>query len=201
MTFILACEGSEKSDRAAGHFTAPQLRAALLTLDDLPSGWMVNTSQVDTGEDDRVCGVGPAIDDDRVVRAEAAFTMGSTGPLLSQTLGFLPGQSIDVAEKLWKENSRAFEACTDFTTTSGTQTILWKVTSITLPNFGDDTFALRATSSNVPVLGTAAMELVFVRYGNLQAGIAHFVVGQPGIDSSFTEEMVRRADAKLKAVQ
>lgn len=169
-----------------------QLSEALLTLEDMPTGWTTGPPVAAGGAGDlTLCGVEPQASPSAQVRV--GFQQSEIGPFVEQTVYAFPQGE---ATQAMAEALAASESCSEWTETNedGTQTT-WRASLMAFPDVGDETLALRV-SAEAPILGTLTMDLVYVRRGDLVTGVAHSTWGF-AVDSEQTEAFVRRADEKL----
>ena len=134
----------------------PQQRveAALLTVEDLPDGWMLDlsgaTSSRDLTTEPAECGVllNPANIQEPLAQAEAAFAAGPTGPFINQSVSAFDGN----AAELLAQAVDAVDRCAEFSSTgSDGVTTTFRATPLSFPSLGDRTVALRLEGSVGPV--------------------------------------------------
>lgn len=177
---------------------AEGLSEALLTLEDMPTGWTVSPPDEDEEDDgDDICGIASGqFAEDAAARETSDFQKSELGPLLNHTIDFFPDGD---AKRVMAEFGDALGSCTEWTDIDedGTETT-WRLSPLSFPKIGDETFAFRM--STVTFLGAFELDWILWRRGDVVDVIAHGVIGFEGIDSEQTEAFVRQADEKLKAL-
>jgi hypothetical protein len=174
--------------------TKAQIKKALLTINDMPTGYSIDSSNDD--DDDTPSGCKPLDSlpdtDQYPDSAEINFTKGSFGPFVGEGITALPeGQ----AHKLLGELADALSKCSTFSSKNddGTTT---KATlqPLSFPKLGDETFAVRLAmdAEGFPL----TLDLVVVRSGSNLLLIDNAGIGT--VDSSVTESVTRKAVKKLQ---
>lgn len=176
-----------------------RLPEALLTLEDMPTGWTVSPTEEDEEDDDgsEICGVASGqFAEDASARVTANFQESEFGPLLAQIIDLFADGN---AKRVVAEFSDAFGSCTEWTDIDedGNETT-WRLSPLSFPKFGDETFAFRM--STVTFLGAVELDFIVWRRGDIVEVIGHTTIGLEGVDSEQTEAFVQRADGKLKAI-
>ena len=178
---------------------AERLAGALLTIEDMPTGWTVSPADEDDEDDGTpICGIeSGALGDQALDRLTADFQQSELGPLLSQIIDrFAEGD----AKRIMAEFGDAFGSCTEWVDVDEDgQETTWRLGPLSFPTFGDETFAFRM-STTVAILGFVELDFVVWRRGDVTEVIGHTSIGFEGIDSEQTEAFVRRADDKLRAI-
>lgn len=173
----------------SGPLNEAQLSAALLTIEDMETGFAADTDQ-DEGKEG-VCNK-PATSTvvPSFAEAKVVFSKGTFGPFVQQITASYDAS--DGAQLYMAEFRKAAGSCTSYVQTDddGEKTIT-KITALAFPRLGDDTFALRFSTDQ------AKGDVVLVRVGNTMTRVS--VVGL-AIDSTLTERMGRKAVAKVQAV-
>lgn len=193
--FAGGCGADEKPESSAPVSTPPpklpteaQVRAALLTADDLGPGW---TSQSIPRESTPLCGVVTTANDSPV-RGRSGFQRGPSGPFVAQRfVGFPEGGAPAVMAAL----RAAINSCDTTTTQSGTTSVTWRVTPLAAPPVGDDVLGVRLTSDDAGNGRPAVAEEVILRRGEFVGGVAHVSLGE--LDPALTERAVKATDRKL----
>ena len=183
----------------AVEITAEELSAALLTLDDMPTGWTISPPDEDDDDDGtELCGqefgeVAEAVD-----RAEASFNQSDLGPFIVQTLGLFREGEAGQNLALFVE---AAGSCSEWTAvdSEGEETN-WRISALSFPKFGDETFAFRL-SSDPTIIGIVTVDAIIVRRGDVILLLAHLAFGFEGVDSELTESLTRIADEKLENIR
>lgn len=172
-----------------------EAKAALLTVEDLPSGWS-KAAQPDDGdskaktEPARCAAILEALDKaaDPVAKAEAQFEQGL------QLLEHSVTSFEDDAEGLVKKATDAFSRCSSFTSTEPDGTRLEvKMSALSFPNLGDRTLAVRMTGSGGQI--DIVLDIIMIAIGHNGVGIiAGGLTPVPGAD---LEAIARKAVTKL----
>jgi len=172
--------------RAAGTpLTQEELAGALLTIDDMPSGFAVDTSPDD--EDRGVCGQPPASTVvPSIAQARVSFTRGALGPYVQQvTASFEESKAIEYMARL-----RESASCSSYSDPE-VEGITSRIAEMSFPKLGDDTLALRIGNDQ----GFNA-DIVFLRIDDTVTLVG--VGGLVAVDSALTEDLARKAEAKVK---
>ncbi len=172
--------------------TVEQLQGALLSLDDMPTGWTTSTGSSDDSSGPFFCGVPPA-DQFQQTKTSANFQKSQLGPYVTEALGaFADGKS-----KAWMEALQKRLSCTTWTDTdsSGTKTT-YQLAPLSFPKIGDQTFAFRMTVSTS--LFNAESDFVFIRAGDVVIEVGNIGVGS--VDSDLTATLAQKALDKLQSV-
>jgi hypothetical protein len=195
-----ACGNSNKSGRAAtvdpttssttqsvttAPFTQAQLQNALLALSDMPTGYA--TEPVDNSPATGVCGkpsVSSRIPSDAEAKSE--FSKSTFGPFLADTIDSY--KSVDVAKNFISTEQADASSCTTFKDPSDGSDII--IAPLSFPQLGDETFAVRVTTT-IPV------DLIFIRKANV---LVYVGFGGLNVDSSQTETFARQALTKAESV-
>lgn len=191
----------------ADPLTDAQIKKALLTVDDLPSGWTASPDE-DEEDDDSDAETDSAsaeckklmdaMEGDDSTKAfgkgEAEFQGGEWGPFLSQSVSSMKGDEIEKSMDSFRD---AFQACDSFTQTDdeGVKTE-FKIADMSFPDLGDDTIALKmsAEAMGIPV----DIPLVVVRVDQNVILLASVGLGE-GMSSADLEKVARTAVTKVKA--
>jgi len=175
---------SEPEDADSGPVTQEALSGALLTVDDLPSGWAVSPPDEDEDDDD-FCEDAPKYRQP-VMEAEVEFQESDFGPFAFEAIG-----TYDDASAYMDEIRAAVEACRDFTETDedGSES-KGSFQPLSFPKFGEETFATRLSGEGggFPFSG----DIVIVRLDDeLVMMIGSLAVMGGGVDDF--EDLVRKA--------
>lgn len=181
-----------------------QIKDALLSLDDMPSGWSIDDSEdeddadTETSSDDPACnalmGAFEGDEDEAFGEGDVSFTQSEFGPFLSQAIASQEGDAI---EKTMGELRQAFETCTSFTDTEsdGTKTT-FKVSEMSFPDLGDETLAVKLAGDADGFSFTAP--LVVTRVDQNVILLVSISIGQP-MPGEDLESIARTAVAKVKS--
>lgn len=182
---------------AAQARSAADLQRVLLTLDDMPTGFTIDTPSSGTGS--QPCGKSTELRARAAQTVEADFTKGGLGPFISETLGtYKSGEAKDAfdgARKLFEDCRTWTEPDKDGKTTE------YKIAPLSFPKLGDQTYAIRMDIKGGGFVGQA--DLVFVRRGDTILLIGNGIggLGLATVDSTLTEQMARKADENLASLK
>ena len=203
--------GDQNDDAASGDVDVEE---ALLTLEDLPTGW---TTSPDAGEADegaaQFCAGLDMSDDEPDAEAEASFQRSEMGPFVSHVVGRFDGGE---AEKRFAELREAIDECGEFDTTDEDgNTLTGRLSAVSFPEVGEESLAVRLSGTVTTVADPdfgerefpMAGDLVFFRQGDLVAGLFHITIdasafggGGGGLDSTITEDLARKAEEKVEGL-
>ena len=181
--------------------TEEELSAALLTLDDFPSGWVVDQSDDESEREEEeesftfLCESLPRRAAYSVTRE---FRKSEFGPLLGHSITLYPPGEAQIALDDFRETA---EVCDEWETTldDGTPTTV-HIRPMSFTQMGDEVFALRMTMKDVPFFGVMEIDSVDIRRGDLIIQISHMVIGLEEVDSAQTEAFAKKALEKLDEV-
>ncbi|GAA2088716.1 hypothetical protein GCM10009801_52560 [Streptomyces albiaxialis] len=194
---------SASPTRPPGALSKAELKKALLTEQDFPSGWAAtdlgaSDKAGDLGADNKQCqGLLDAVSGDKS-RTEATrdFEKSESGPFVSNGVASY-GKS--GAKKALRDFKRLSSRCKGFTSKGGGGAVTFTVAPMTLPAFGDESAGLRLTgrAKGGPADGLAlSMQLLVARVGPSTTGVAHMSVLGP--DGKITSKLMRRAVERLR---
>ena len=194
-----ASTGTAGATAAASPRAAVDVSRALLTLDDLPAGWTsVEAPPSDSDLDTGFCGAGSA-PVTRLGRAAAEFEAAASGLIVTQIVAaYAPGDAKRVMDFL----RDTLKGCTEWRETDAEgREFVYRFASLPFPRLGEQTLAVRM---NVEAPGGSVQtDLVIVQRGDAATLLANIASGPRGgasVDSTLTERLARRADARLAAV-
>ncbi len=154
---------------------------ALLTLDDMPTGWTGTAPEFELrtpgGTYSYLC-----VDDlpaRSIANASVDFEKSSFGPFLSHSVTLYPDR--ETAEAAFEDTLTAVNACPTFTDDAGNANTL---SPLAFPTLGDDTFAVRSS-------GVVEMDIITIRVDNALITILQGGLG--AADSTLTETFARAA--------
>jgi hypothetical protein len=181
----------------AESLSAAQAKRALLTLEDMPTGWVQEKPEPDDDDETvtpkRCAAVFDAIvEQDPLAEAEATFSAGDFGPSLEHSVSAWPSSRVPALKQI----SQALGQCPKFTSTSkdGT-TATFQAAGLSFPNLGDRTLALRLKAKSDGL--TIVVDVVYVAKGN--NAIALLVSGLQPLDGATFEKLARTAVTRLDA--
>lgn len=180
---------SEQED--AGSDAAPDAEAALLTLNDMPSGWTQAQDAETSNEASAICDQEPMEDFDPLDEASADFTGGDLGPILFHSVAVYED---DQAEQAIDTFLNTMDSCDEWTEEGENGTTTFEAKPLSFSSYGDQTAAVRIQADSEAVGVT--MDMVVWRHGDTLSvlGIGE-VMGSP--DGDTTEELVEIADERL----
>jgi hypothetical protein len=168
------------------------LEAALLTLDDMPSGWTQEPeAETDDESDVTLCDVEPLDDVEAVDSSSREFSAGDFGPFLHHSVAVYESGQAEQALDAFLE---ALDACDEWTEETEDGPVTWRPRALSFPGLGDDTVAVRI---NVEAEAfNATVDMVTWRRGDfLSLLFTMEVFGSP--DAEQMEELARVADERL----
>jgi hypothetical protein len=126
------------------HQPAPDLKAQLLTVADLPAGWSIDNSDIsgdnaDTPPCMQRMDSGLRTND----KAHASFVKGSDLPWFAQGIGYFGDEG--TARSNFSTGAEIYNGCTDFSFTSDGQKITGSMEAMSFPKFGDQSQAWHQT--------------------------------------------------------
>ncbi|MCH1868772.1 hypothetical protein [Nocardioides sp. CFH 31398] len=190
------------ADPAGEQLTEEQIQAALLTIEDLPSGWTKEASEEDDESEDtidpaRCQEVLDALDEgtgDPAVDGEADFSKGGPfGTFLNVTLSTYDEE---VDEDAVQNISDAFTECPEFTTTDAAGEVSdVTVSPVSFANLGDQTLAVRMEFASSEF--TIQVNVAYVVIGHNV--LAFLLGGVAGSDAAELEDLAGQAVDKLES--
>ena len=186
--------------------TDERLSDALLTIEDMPTGWTLTPPyEEDDNRADPYDVVFGQLDQDASACVRADFQESEFGPMadLVHVIYLFP----DGKAKRAIEAKRAMvEVCDDFDSYTEWAEVakintdmIWKDRSLSFPKIGDETFAFRRSGASR--LGAVELDVIVWRRGDIAEVIIYSTrVDFEGLDSEETEALVYLSDEKLKAI-
>lgn len=188
-----ATTAAAPSPRDAPPLNAAELEEKLLALDDLPAGW--TTAPEEEDEDSGTtewCGRDLEEEFEPGVEAAVDFQKDDFGPFLSHSVERHEGGGAKEAIDAFIETAQECEEWTETDPDAGETT--FRLSPLSFPKLGDQTVAVRISGDNDFV--SFAGDVVVWRRGDLLSLLINVGIGGD-LDSALTEEMARKADAKL----
>lgn len=193
--------GEEKNEGSDGPLTQAQLEAALLTVQELPTGYKQGTVTPDddspTQSDNPECAERfKKIDEEpsqQVAKAEAAFEGSGLGTILEQTLASFEDEDF-VSDRL-AEFTTLFSDCPSFSITDEAgETSTVTISALSFPKLGDETVAFAAG------IETADFNLT-LNVAAIRVGSSLQTISQGGLSASAAdlEQAARTGTEKLQA--
>ncbi|MFG3257934.1 hypothetical protein [Streptomyces sp. NPDC048172] len=194
---------SPSSSPSSSALSKTELKKALLTKEDFPSGW----SATDLGASDKAGGLGAdnkecqglldTLSGDKAhAEADRDFQKSDSGPFVSNGVASYEKGG---AKKALRDFKRLSSRCEGFTSKDGGGSVTFTVAPMTLPAFGDESGALRLTgkAKGGPADGLSiSMDLALARVGPSTTGVAHMSVLGP--DSKITPKLMRKSVERLR---
>lgn len=170
---------------------APDLKAQLLTVAGMPSGWAVDNSSDDSGGGAPPCVKNLKSSTDAPAKAQADFVKGSDIPTFSQQIGYF-GTPATATEK-FSIIKATLDACKDLSFTSDGHHFKGTIGAMSFPKLGDRSGAWSITESAEGV--DVGIYVVFVQKGAEIEDLLYADLGTPDLDEYTT--LVNAAVAKM----
>lgn len=179
-----------------------ELQAALLTVQDVPTGYTLDTAAAEEDDDDstteggseecsaRFEALGEADDKDVSAEAEVSFEGPSLGTVLEQ--GLESYEDEDVPKQRFEDVLEVLSDCPTFSSTENGETTDFTVSSLSFPKLGDDTIALNLKVKTSEF--DAVANLVVVRLGR---NVMSVTQGGLTADVAALEQATRKGLEKL----
>jgi hypothetical protein len=202
VVLALGCGGSDESESTPlAPLSAEQLRARLLTVDELPAGYAKSSApaeesplEAENPECEKILNADD--DEDAVAEVDASFEKDANGPFVIEALGsYRPG----VAEKDFDEARAALGDCGRVTVRAPPTTGRLRLSERRVRNFGDETLAyamvgdVTAQGVTVPITG----KFVVVRLGDNTVALMVLGIGTP--PDANPETLARAAVQRFRA--
>lgn len=169
-----------------GQASATQLKAAALSIPDLPFGWAVSPPSDDSSVTAPCAVLTSSGTKQLPAQAETDFQASEDGPFIQEILASGPAEQVHDA---WASIQKAASQCSAIT--SGTDTTHLATTSF--QSYGDESYALQLTASRSGV--TYNGDVVVIRKGQVYIEVAVFGVG--GVEASLVQQLVGKAASKV----
>ena len=182
--------------------TVEQAQAALLTVQDLPTGWTTDPTAAEDDETDPDDDIEPAEcaavfeameeGNEPAAKADGSYTAGGFGPLLQQTVTSFEEDTSDRIQTV----TDALNQCSTFTSTTadGVATTLTS-SPLSFPNLGDRSLAVRLTGSSDDI--EATFDVVYIAVG--KNSITLLGGGLTPLPGAELEAVARKAVERLNA--
>lgn len=194
-------------DAVGRQLTDKQAEAALPAVSALPTGWSVdpeNTLNDESDEDseatiepakcqDIMDGLDEQQGDEPTGKASRTYTAGMMGPFMGVEIN---SYAEEVPDDAFKKTLDALTACPEFTSTEDGVTMTFKASSLSFPNLGEESAAIRmaATSDGMPV----SLDLVVIRAGHTIVTVSTATVGSGSVTAETMEKVARKTVANLE---
>jgi hypothetical protein len=179
---------------SAGLATEDQLSGLLISLSDLPAGW-VNSPQDESANVEATGFCQPdASSGIKQSRASVGYETEDESLFATETLtNFAPGDAA-----AWMKWLKPGVSCTQASEDqeSGTPTT-YQVAPLSISTIGDEMYAYQLTA-NDPALGVVKLDIVYSRIGNCVAAVGNLGLGD--VDSNLTQSLAQKAVDKAKTV-
>lgn len=213
LLLIAACGGNKTPDRAGSSapkgatssystLSKDELKSVLLSIDDMPTGFAVDSDPSDDDEDDFTSGdpgckalIASSNDDkNKVADKDVSFTQGDFGPFVSESVSI---QKKGTALGGFVDARKGLDNCTTYVAGTGDDAAKFKVGAMSFPNLGDETLAyqLNGEASGFPFTG----HIVAVRLGDNIVFLSGVGIGASALAPSNFEKIARAAVKKVKA--
>jgi hypothetical protein len=174
-------------------------KAAVLTLDDMPTGYSVGEDSSSSDDALKGCPQLEALDADTtqpVAKAEAQFQAGQLGPFIQHEVAVSEkGKAHDEFAKL--RSAVDAPGCQSFSQPTDNGTATYRLGPLSVPRLGDETFALRLTGDKAAY--NVTLDLVAERIGDSVSVLVVATVPLLGGPAPALDPLAHRADEKLKA--
>ncbi|HSM58466.1 MAG TPA: hypothetical protein VK879_20090 [Candidatus Sulfomarinibacteraceae bacterium] len=194
------------ADQADTSVNETQLRAALLSVEDLPPGWTRDDADEDGGEDGEDAGesttffLGQELPDRSRFTVSAGFSGGDLGPFVTHAVSAFPEGQAAVA---FAEQSEVIRTAAPYTITlSGGTTMAMEMWPLTFASVGSDSIAVRSVSEDAPLFGTVYTDSVYVLAADAGAIIRLTAISLSGeaMNRAQMRELAQRSVEKLSRV-
>jgi len=188
---------SPSADASASATTrAPDLKAELLVISDLPAGdWSVVRNTTSGATPSCFAVVRSDLDLKAATQAQVTFIHGSNSlPVFEELLAYLPGRG----QSSMTAATHVISGCGHISLTLGGQNLTGVVRPVSFPAVGDQSAAyqlsLSGTVSGQPV--TLGVDAIIFRKGDIVATIQYVDLGPP-LDITALEQITQLAAAKV----
>jgi len=189
-----------KAPKRSGGHAGVVPRAALLTLDDMPTGYSAGEDSSSSNTPLKGCPQLEALAADKtqsVAKAEAKFQAGKLGPFIDHQVEVTAKGKAQVQFARLRSALDA-AGCQTFTQPAeGGAIANFKLGPLSVPRLGDETFALRVTGDKAAF--SITLDLVAERIGDSVSLLVVASVPVLGGPPPALDPLARRADKKLRA--
>ncbi|GAA3371389.1 hypothetical protein GCM10020367_21860 [Streptomyces sannanensis] len=184
---------------AAKTLTAEQMKAATLTVADLPSGWKESTEPTESTvakADKPECQRIASFMEDKI----AGATMGGSADFEGNGGNDLLSEQVFTFEKGAEDHLKGFDgvlsACTSFTVESDGMKIPVKVQKLSVPAAGEESYTFHMSMDLPEIQMKLETDVAVIRQGAALARMA-YVPGKADASGKAFEDLVKRAGDKL----
>ena len=191
---------NEEGESAPGSVPSPMaedLEDALLRVEDLAPGWVLDPPQA-SDDDDGTCGLNLKTDFLLAATATRHFSVSPVGPFLVEEILLYEGGE---AERAWSALTETFRTCTqDLDIDSAGDEARYELQPMQFPALGDGVVALdiQGPEAAVDIFGDFKAHLVIIRHGDVFLFLAHATFDTNALDPARTEEFARAAFARAE---
>lgn len=181
---IESCQPIGESSDEFVFFDPENIDTLLLTIDDFPSGWSLESFEEDEGSSETSTVFCSELPSTNIPNREVRFSRGQVGPFLFQTTGIFP--TVDEAEERFQSIQAIAEDCDTWTVANDEgDEMTYTLLPLSSPDFGDQSMAFRLTLDN------GQGDITYVRAANIMFIFVHLttIFGDP-IDPDLTENLV-----------
>lgn len=168
------------------------LSKVVLTLEDMPAGWIVSPPSADGEDSDDFCGAEAKLQPKNL--ADAEFKQSDFGPFVAQRASLF---SVGDAKKAMDSIRDTFKSCGATWTSSDTPPMTWTISALSFPKIGDETFAVRLSTTGVPLFGVAQVDVLYFRKGPVTEVLGYIALGPATATASPLEPMAKKVEEKL----
>ena len=171
--------------------TLEDAQKALLSLDEMPSGWDLDKQPADDEKKDTYTFLCKTFPTTATEQAVVDFSKRQIAYTLRHLIVLYPAGE---AEKMFKDISAAVDGCPEYTTTNAQKT-KWTVSRMSFKKLGDESFAFHTTTSIF--LGPVNAMVIFFRIGNSISSIQYIQLASGEIDQTLVENLATLAAQKV----
>ena len=167
--------------------TALPLAKVVLALTDLPAGWA--SQSFNAAADDICLGRIPRSVLSPVELDSASFTKGASGPYITNVVSRFGNET--QAKQFMQLTAETIDSCRSYVDNGSTI----KLGPLSFPEFGDETFAAKATGTSP--YGALDGDIIYVRQGNRVASIQTISFGSSGVSNELVAFLTRLLARRL----
>jgi hypothetical protein len=188
---------TEATPGSEAALTAADLEDALLRVEDLAPGWVLDPPEA-SEDDDGTCGLNLTTDFRITAEVRRQFSVSPFGPFLGeQILLYEAGE----ADRAWSALTETLSTCSQDVDIdeSGVETV-YELGPLDLPKIGDGVVAraMQGPTAAVELFGSFQAHLVIIRHGDVFLFLAHATFDTNALDPARTEESARAAFARAE---
>jgi len=181
--------------------TEEDLTAALLALEDMPTGWTLRAPDEEVDEDDggdTYSFLGQELPRRALFSVNAEFESGQLGPFLNHSItAYPPGEAADA----FADSAGVIQSSEPYTLTLNDDTaLLMELSRMSFSALGDESVAARSSTDQVPILGFMQINVIYIRRGDIVMSLQGISFGLQQPDIEEMETLAQRALEKLDEV-